>query len=410
MKAFAFAIVAAGLMALRVGVAAPLSEEIRSGSAKPEEEESATKGGPAVKAEAELPGSGRGQKANYLITVADDFVVEIYKNGERVPEAQRTLILERFGATAEKVSVAVRSGDWLVFQVVHDRLRWNGSKYFAVAGCLGENEFGFVSDPASADWSACDDPAKVGEFIRRRGAGTGHRARTIDVAWGEGDGYVKEFAGDQFSGTALWGGAPSTWIKYVAGRVEAEEETEPAANPERSEMKALTQTRRWPVQIISAVYGTGGKNADVTAKVKEYVEVMRRKFSANPKDLGADPNPYWNKGLHVVYMKDGVRREQRRNENETVLPESFYGPQDAAELRAWLAETRWFGSKPDIQFHADQTVTSPGVEATARWETVAGNKLRLTWPGEEAKEFVFGYTWESLSQVGEGKNVYHLAK
>src|SRR4051812_2982701 len=82
-------------------------------------------------------------KANYLITVADDFVVEIYKNGQRVPDAQRTLILERFGATAERVSVAVRAGDWLVFHVVHDRLRWNGSKYFAVAGCFGENEFGF---------------------------------------------------------------------------------------------------------------------------------------------------------------------------------------------------------------------------------------------------------------------------
>src|SRR3954468_24396185 len=77
-----------------------------------------------------------GAVANYLVTVADDFVVEVYHNGQRVPDSARELILERFGATGEKINIAVKSGDWLVFHVVSNRLRWDGSKYFAVAGCF----------------------------------------------------------------------------------------------------------------------------------------------------------------------------------------------------------------------------------------------------------------------------------
>lgn len=78
------------------------------------------------------------------------------------------------------------------------------------------------------------------------------------------------------------------------------------------------------VKIISATYGTGGKNADVTKRVKELVEGKRQKFSANPRDLGADPSPGWNKSLSIIYTTDGVRHQQRRNENETILLESFY--------------------------------------------------------------------------------------
>src|SRR3954466_4145755 len=75
-----------------------------------------------------------GKLADYLITVADDFIVEVYHNGQRVPDSARELILERFGATGEKIKVPVKRGDWLVFHVVANRLRWDGSKYFAVAG------------------------------------------------------------------------------------------------------------------------------------------------------------------------------------------------------------------------------------------------------------------------------------
>lgn len=168
--------------------------------------------------------------------------------------------------------------------------------------------------------------------------------------------------------------------------------------------------RRWPVQILSASYGTGGKKADVTARVKEHVERLRQTFSANPGDLGADPNPGWNKGLHIIYMKDGVRREQRRNENETVLPESFYGPQDAAEFKAWLPASRWAGEKAELQFHADQTFTWQGSKEVGYWEITAARKARLTWPGEDWQEFQFDYVWTSFSKVGDPKTVYQLVR
>ena len=355
-------------------------------------------------------------RCEYLITVADDFVVDVYLNGKPVPETQRELLVERFGATAEKVKVAVRAGDWLVFHVVQNRLRWGGSKYFAVAGCFAANEFGFVSDPASADWSVCDDPAKASGFIRHREAGRNARAAVIEVPWGEGDQYMKECAGNDFGGKALWGRAPSTWIKFVAGQPGAVDlndgRGEPLLgkpDPAPIEPKPFLP-KRWPVQILSAIYGTGGKDADVTAKVKEHVETFQRPFWANPPGLGADPNPYWNKSLHVIYMKDGVRREQWRNENEYVLPESFFEPQDAGELRSWLPESRWFGEQPDIQFHADQTFTSPGVPGAHRWEATAANKLRLVWSEDRTVDYVFDYTWSSFSEVGNGRNVFHLRK
>jgi hypothetical protein len=44
------------------------------------------------------PKQGDAALAQYLYTVADDFIVEVYHNGERVP------------------------GDWLVFNVVNNRL------------------------------------------------------------------------------------------------------------------------------------------------------------------------------------------------------------------------------------------------------------------------------------------------
>ncbi|HSI64114.1 MAG TPA: hypothetical protein VLE43_13385 [Candidatus Saccharimonadia bacterium] len=380
-------------------------------------------------------------QARHLITVANDYIVEVYKNGKRIPDAQRELLEERFGATVERITVDVRKGDWLVFNVVHNRIRWGGSKYFAVAGRIDDTKIGFVSDPASQQWSVCDDPAKSAEFIRNRDAGIEVRAGAIANPWGEGDGYIRKFAGEGFSGKSLWGGAPSTWIKFVAGDAAPVVSSQPPAPPviegfsgsgegdvslERITIPIIDprvppvpaappapktyKPKRWPVQILSAIYGTGGKDADVTGKVREHVETEQRMFAVDPPNLGADPNPYWNKSLHIVYMKDGVRREQWRGENEHVLPESFYGPQDAVELGKWLHGSRWFGEQPEIQFHADNTFTSPGVNGTHRWETTANNKLRLIWVDDRKAEFTFDYTWSSFSKDGDASQVYHMKK
>jgi hypothetical protein len=352
-----------------------------------------------------------GVHCSYLVTVVDDFIVAAYKNGELIPTSKRTQLLNRSGVSAEKIEVDVGPDDWLVFNVVHNPLGSDGLQYFSVAGCLGLNEFGFVSDPGSTQWSICDDPKKAEAFIKRREAGVNERAVPIEKPLPDGEKLTKEFAGRDFNGKPLWGRATSTWIKFVAGGGTPAPKAETKAQDEGTSDKLGVQTpKQWPVQILSAVYGTAGKDADVTAKVKEYVETSRRAFSANPRDLGKDPNPFWNKRLTIVYMKDGIRREQRRNENEKVLPESFYGPQDAAELKAWLAESRWTGEKGEIQFHRDKTITGSALEGTPRWETLTARKIKWIWSVDHSVEFNFDHEWNSFSEVENGKNVFHILK
>ena len=48
------------------------------------------------------------QRAKHLITVADDFIVDVYHNGVRVADGKRRLLVERFGATVERITADVR--------------------------------------------------------------------------------------------------------------------------------------------------------------------------------------------------------------------------------------------------------------------------------------------------------------
>lgn len=351
-----------------------------------------------------------GLLATHLVTVTDDFVVEAYKNGVRIQESQRTLLNEIFGATVERMAVDVRPGDWLVFHVVNNHLRWGGSKYFAVAGMLGTNDFGFVSDPASEAWSVCDDPDHVRDFIRRRDEGTEIRASPIAKPWEEGDEHMRQNAGVGFPGKSLWGGGASTWIKFVARKNHPKPATLPVKEVTQSAPKTMLNQTRWPVQILYGMYGSGDKNADVTLRLKEYVETKKEWFAVTPSSLGIDPIPYWNKSLWIAYVKDGVRREVRRYENEHVLPESFYGPQDAAELTRWLPETRWRAEKGELQFHADHTATGYGFEGLPQWEALANNKMRITWADGRKAEYFFDFTWSNFREEGTEKALFHVMK
>jgi hypothetical protein len=152
--------------------------------------------------------------ADRIFTVADDFIVDVYHNGVKVPDDKRTLVNEVFGATAERIDVEVREGDWLVFNVVNNRLRWGGCSYFGVTG-RGEVGVAFVSDPDDGRWSCCDDPGKVSEFIRDRDYLSRHPARRIANPWGEGDALMNQIA-DGWSGEPIWGEGRNTWIKFVA--------------------------------------------------------------------------------------------------------------------------------------------------------------------------------------------------
>jgi hypothetical protein len=97
--------------------------------------------------EAEPAWGDRRVLATSLVFVADDFVVDLYHNGVKVPDERRTLLEEVFGATVERVDVEVREGDWLVFNVVNNRLRWGGVQYFGVAGLNAGASRGSGSSP-----------------------------------------------------------------------------------------------------------------------------------------------------------------------------------------------------------------------------------------------------------------------
>jgi hypothetical protein len=154
-------------------------------------------------------------RANYVVTVADDFVVDAYLNGIRIPDDKRQMLAELFGATSERINVQVHEGDWLVFHVVNDRLRWGGDYFFAAAGVLQTNEFGFVSELESGNWSACDDPHAVRRFIAEKHYLQQSKAQPISLVWQDGTPKMKQFAGDAWTGEPLWGLSRDTWLKVV---------------------------------------------------------------------------------------------------------------------------------------------------------------------------------------------------
>src|SRR5262245_16467243 len=68
-------------------------------------------------------------RAKWFHVVADDFVVNIWRNGGVVAESKRTLTEEIYGATVERIALDLVAGDWLVFHVVNNRLRWGGCRF-----------------------------------------------------------------------------------------------------------------------------------------------------------------------------------------------------------------------------------------------------------------------------------------
>lgn len=155
------------------------------------------------------------------------------------------------------------------------------------------------------------------------------------------------------------------------------------------------------VTILKAIYGTGENSADVTRKVSTFVADMKD-FSANPTDLGVDPHPYKNKHLQIVYEKDGKRREQNRGENETVLYESFAGPQDVKELEAWLTGTRWRSEGDTISFSAERRLASK--DQAGKWKPDGMFFLDVTWAKGGSIRYQFDWRWRKFTEKGgEGR-------
>jgi hypothetical protein len=153
--------------------------------------------------------------ANRLVAVVDDFIVDVYHNGRRVPDAKRSLLVEVFGATVERIDVEVRQGDWLVFNVVNNRLRWGGVRYFAVAGIKEGSGTTFATEPTTGRWTRCDDPSQVAAFIADPRFLDDQLARGIERRWDQGDTLMNRHA-DGWHGSAIWGEGRNTWIRFVA--------------------------------------------------------------------------------------------------------------------------------------------------------------------------------------------------
>lgn len=154
--------------------------------------------------------------ATSVFTGADDFVVDVFHNGRRVPDEARRMTAEVYGAIGERIELTVREGDWIVFNVVNNRLRWGGAYYFAVAGVRDDGSVAFASEE-SEQWSVCEDPGLAPRFIAEPQFLATNFAHRIEKPWGGGDGMIKARAKD-WNGYAIWGSPTnrSIWIKFHA--------------------------------------------------------------------------------------------------------------------------------------------------------------------------------------------------
>jgi hypothetical protein len=148
--------------------------------------------------------------------VCDDFACDIYHDGKLIPAENRKLQAEVYGAQVETITVDLKPGDWLVFNVVNNRMRWGGAYYFAAAGINEAGGLAFASDLRSGNWSACDDLKEAAKFIADRDHLTDNKAQAVKKPWDQGDQRISK-ANPEWNGQAIWGDPASrnTWLKYV---------------------------------------------------------------------------------------------------------------------------------------------------------------------------------------------------
>jgi hypothetical protein len=129
--------------------------------------------------------------------------------------------------------------------------------------------------------------------------------------------------------------------------------------------------------IITAAYGSGVQYAEVTARVDELLHKSDGDFWANPKWLGVDPTPGWNKALVIIYEFKGQRHTITRSEGWKV---------NTAILEA-AAEHRLSG----------QVVDNRGVPIAGVWVNMSGRgqPLNANTKTDGAGHFAF-------QNVGDG--------
>lgn len=154
--------------------------------------------------------------ATDLFIGADDFVVDVFHNGQRVPDEARSVNAEVYGAIGERTRVTVRAGDWLVFNVANNRLRWGGVYYFGVAGVDENGAVAFVSG-ISPQWSVCEEPGLVPRFIAEPEFLSANAVQPVEKPWAGGDKMIASKV-PGWNGQPIWGSPTNRniWIKFRA--------------------------------------------------------------------------------------------------------------------------------------------------------------------------------------------------
>jgi hypothetical protein len=159
--------------------------------------------------------------ATRLFIAADDFVVDVFHNGQRVPYTARQMTTEVYGAIGERVDITVRERDWVVFNVVNNRLRWGGAYYFGVAGENDDSWVG-ISSEENEQWSVCEDPGLVPRFIAEPDFLATNYAQRIAEPWKGGDAMIRKHV-KNWAGEPIWGSPANRniWIKFNAKEIGA---------------------------------------------------------------------------------------------------------------------------------------------------------------------------------------------
>lgn len=152
--------------------------------------------------------------ATSVLVAADDFVINVYHNGQPVPDSNFKLEKEIFGATVMRVRMDVRHGDWIVFEVANDRFRWQGSYGFAAAGLTSDKDVAFASNTDDGHWSACDSPDNASHFINDADYLNKNTTAAPASPWTRGTDELKQQC--DWNGQMIWGSgdARHVWIKY----------------------------------------------------------------------------------------------------------------------------------------------------------------------------------------------------
>lgn len=155
--------------------------------------------------------------AHRICLMADNFVTEVWHNGKLVPDSQRHMVADRYGAVTEEVNLTLREGDWLVFNPVNYSLRWGGAVFFGAAGMTTNKTVAFESSTMDGRWTYLENMSQISQFISQRDM-AGRPVNKINPSkmWSEGPHFMNEVMGTDWHGEPIWGQSRSTYIKFVA--------------------------------------------------------------------------------------------------------------------------------------------------------------------------------------------------